>query len=647
MMKTKSVLLSLLVIFIHLPSSAFADTLTGRVLDPQGGVVSNAQVRLFDRKNGQLRTTTANSEGTYSFNAIPAGDYLVESDASSAALSGSKRVSVRGDQTADIELKISSTNVEVLVTAAGAAQSIEEVAKAIDVVDSEQIAQRDEFSVTEAIRTLPGIRVQQLEGPGSYTTVKTRGLPDAATAILIDGMRFRDASSIQGDATAFLGDLTVVDTERIEFLRGSGSALYGSHALGGVINVSSRPGGGNTHGDFRAEGGGLGMIRSVASVGGGFAADRFTYSGAVALTNVTKGPRDYQPYRSTSPQGNVRYNFTPKISLTGRLWYSDGYLASSESSTFTRAMVANQSGIIPAVPLPMDQLELLERKQPFNAGSATFIPNQIDPDSRRLSEFVNAATSFQHSISPSTFYRINYQRAETKRTFIDGPAGPGSFDFGNSRSTFGGYIDTFQAHLDQRAGSNNQISVGYEFERDRYSASSTTLRQRTNAVYAQDQIRLIDGRLQVTLAARAQTFSLKPPQFSSGSAGAYAGASTIDPPTAYTGDGSIAYFFRQAGTKLRAHVGNSFRTPAGYERFGGDGRTNYGDPRLSPERALAVDAGIDQWLFTSKVQLGPRLIFIQSYRSRSCSEMFLWMIHSAGRMEATATAAPESLAEWN
>ena len=57
---------------------------------------------------------------------------------------------------------------------------------------------------------------------------------------------------IQGDATAFLEDMTIVDTERIEVLRGSGSSLYGSHALGGVINVTTRPGGGRTHGEFRA-----------------------------------------------------------------------------------------------------------------------------------------------------------------------------------------------------------------------------------------------------------------------------------------------------------------------------------------------------------------------------------------------------------
>ncbi len=606
-MRTESKMLcsviALALIFLSLPQRASADSVKGRVVDPQGNVVPGAQVRLFDRKTGQLRKTAANSEGGYSFPGIPAGGYLLEGDASSAALSASREVTVAGDQTADIELKISSINVEVLVTAAGTPQSVEEVAKAIDVVDSEEIAQRAELSIAETVRTLPGIRVQQLEGPGSYVSIKTRGLPNAATAILIDGMRFRDASSIQGEATAFLSDLNVVDTERIEFLRGSGSSLYGSHALGGVINVSSRPGGGKTHGEFRTEGGGLGMIRSVLGVGGGLAGDRLTYSGSVSHINVTKGPRDGMPYRSTGTQGAAKFSLTPNISISGRLWHSNSYLPYSESSTYTGPMVANRSGVIPAVPLPPGQLELFERKQQFNAGSATFIPNQIDPDGRRLGTFVNAAASFEHHVSASGSYRVNYQRVDTKRTFVDGPAGPGAYDFGNSRDKYNGYIDTIQAHLDQRAGRYNLISAGYEFENERYLAGTVDLRQRSNAFYVQDQIRLLDGQLQLTVAGRAQTFSLRQPKFS-GVSGPYGGVSTIEPRTAYTGDGSIAYFFRQTNTKLRSHAGNGFRAPAGYERFGGDGQFFYGDPRLSSERSIAVDGGIDQWLFNSKVQLG-------------------------------------------
>jgi vitamin B12 transporter len=594
------------------PAFAWSDDLTGKVLDPQGNVVSDAQLRLFDRKSGELRKTTSSPEGAFSFQGISSGEYLLEADASGAALTGSRVVDVRGNQSVDLQLRISGVNTEVLVTASGTPLAIEEVAKALDVVDSKAIDQRVELSITEAIRNIPGLRVQTLEGPGSFTTINTRGLRAQDTAILVDGMRFRDAASPQGDATGFLEDMTTVDTERIEMLRGSGSSLYGSNALAGVVNINSRPGGGATHGEFRTEGGGLGLIRSVIGIGGGLKGDRFTYSESVSLLNMTKGVRDGNPYRNTGTQGSAKYNFTPGLSIGGRLWYDTNYLASTESPTYNAATLANGSGpIYNAVPLPIDQLERFEQKQPFTVGNATYIPNQMDPDGRRSAKFLSGAVNLQHQITPSSSYRVIYQRVNTKRAYTDGPAGPGSFEpINSSESTYRGYTDTLQARLDQSVGKYNLVSAGYEFEHEKYyqfngtdaSLNSVDLRQRSNALFVQDQIRLVGGQLQLTAAGRIQSFSLKAPAFT-GFTNPYTGASTLEPPTAYTGDGAVAYFFRTTGTKLRAHVGNSFRAPAAYERFGGGPPTYYGDPRLAPERAVAVDGGIDQYFMGSKLQL--------------------------------------------
>ena len=66
-----------------------------------------------------------------------------------------------------------------------------------------------DFSLAESLRTIPGFRVQQLGGFGRTATIKTRGLRNQDTAILIDGIRFRDASAITGDASPFLSDFTL------------------------------------------------------------------------------------------------------------------------------------------------------------------------------------------------------------------------------------------------------------------------------------------------------------------------------------------------------------------------------------------------------------------------------------------------------
>ena len=592
-----------------------AENITGKVLDPQGSSIADAQVRLFDRNGGEVRSTISSKEGVYSFQDIPAGTYLIEADGPSGTLRGSEEISVKNDETKDLKLAISGTKTDVLVIASGTPLTQDEIAKSLDVVDADEIGLRNELSISEALRTVPGLRIQTLEGPGSFTEIKSRGLRAQDTAVLFDGMKFRDAGSISGDATAFLGDLLVIDTDRVEVLRGSGSSLYGSHALGGVVNVTSHSGGGPTHGTFVVEGGGLGMIRSVATIGGGFAMDRFTYSAGVSHLNVTKGPRDGLPFRSTGTQGSAKYSFTPKISLSGKIWYSNNYQAGTESPRVTASLAANSSptGEVRAVALPIDQLELFEKGQPFSAGNATYMPNQIDPDGRNLSSFLSGGVTFQHQISNDGSYHVTYQGVQTNRSYLDGPAGPGSFEpQSTARSNFDGYTRSVQARFDQRAGAYNLLSFGYEFEGERYqsfdgddydpsaSSGSIKLTQQSNALYFQDQIRLLSSRVQVTIGGRVQWFGLDQPEFA-GYPNAYTGATLIEPPTAFTGDAALAWFIPESNTKLRGHVGNSFRAPSAYERFGGGFGSYYGDPGLAPERAVAVDGGIDQKLFASRL----------------------------------------------
>ena len=213
-----------------LPHAAFADSLSGRILDPQDRAVPNAQIRLFDRASGQVRETVSAPDGSYAFEDIPAGDYVLEAQASGGALSGATVLRVDGGSSSDLALGVSGVSAEVVVTASSTPQTVQEVAKAVDVIDAEEIALRNEMSVAEAVRTLPGIRVQSLGGPGSFTTIQTRGMRSHDTAVLIDGMRFRDAASPQGDATGFLAHLATVDTEQIEVMRGSGSSLAADSA---------------------------------------------------------------------------------------------------------------------------------------------------------------------------------------------------------------------------------------------------------------------------------------------------------------------------------------------------------------------------------------------------------------------------------
>lgn len=615
---------TIVAVVLALPGLIWADSLTGVVLDPDGRVVPNANLRLFSRNTGGLHQAISGPDGTYAFESIPAGRYLLEADASLATLGASADVSVDGDETLDVMLAIAAASVEVLVTASSTPLSLQEIAKAVDVVDSEEIALRGEYSLAETIRNVPGVSVQQLRGPGSSTTIKTRGLRSSDTAVLIDGMRFRDASTTQGDATSFLQDLTTVGLERVEFLRGSGSSLYGSSAVAGTINLISREGSGRPHGEVVVEGGGLGMFRGQASVSGGVDRDRFTYSGTLSYLDVTNGIQDRSPYRNTSLQGRAGYNFTPEISLSGRIWWADSFVALSDGPRSISALHPNfpASGAVRAIALPEDQLALAAAGQPFAIGNATILTDRGDPDDTRDSTMVTAGVTFEHQLSADSSYRIAYQGVDTDRFFRFGPTAAPLTPFSESALdlTNSGRIDTLQVRTDNWIGAYNFLTAGYEFEREDFGSvtvsfdkpGTSDLVQRSHAVFAQDQIRLIDGQLLIGISGRIQSFNLDAPTFS-GTPSPYETVPFESPRNAYTGDGTLAYFFRASETKLRAHVGTSYRAPSAYERVGTsffDGFFSYwGDPTLSPERAVAVDGGIDQWLFDSQLRLSGTVFY--------------------------------------
>ncbi|MFN2455911.1 MAG: TonB-dependent receptor domain-containing protein [Pyrinomonadaceae bacterium] len=603
--------------------------ISGRVMDSQGAGVAGAGLALYERDNRVRLAAVTDATGTYRFERLAPGDYILEAQAQGfAQFTRAVRVGRGEALTLDVPLEVSAVNAEIVVTASGTAQSVDEVSKAVTVINMEEIEQRDEITIAESLRRTPGLRVQQLSGPGSLATIKTRGLRNEDTAILIDGLRFRDSAAIQGDASSFLSDLLFVNTDRLEVLRGSGSSLYGTNAIGGVVNIITDNGGGKTRGQLQAEGGSLGLFRGRAQVAGGAFDDRLRYSGGIAHLNVTRGVDGNDAARNTSGQGFVQYDFTPSISLTGRVFAGDSFAQLNDSPFAAPGFALPSSGTpVRAVPLARSEQRRIEARSlaldatNFTRGDATFIPALDDPDSSQAARFFSGALIFAQRLSETASYRISYQRTATNRTFRDGPAGTFFEPQFNNSTDIDGRIDTLNARTDFQLGRHNLFSGGYEFERESYADfsadenpeplqrtnSSTRIRQRSHTFFAQDQLRLLEDRLQLSAAFRVQRFALSPPEFQGGAPG-YVGISFDAPPTAITGDGSISYFFRATNTKLRGHVGNGYRAPSLYERFGssffGGSFSVFGDPRLRPDRSIAFDAGIDQGFAGGRVRTG-------------------------------------------
>src|SRR5437588_8076984 len=243
----KFLLLALLFSMAAISTIAQSSTsIRGRVTDERNANVAGAEVSLRSRA-GVYLLAVSDDNGEYSFKSVPPGDYVVEVKAKGFATFTSKSLHVdRGQSLAnDVQLSVDSVSENVVVTANGTAQRVDETSKAISSLDEQTIEAKRELSLPESLRGVPGVRIQQQGSPGALTSIRLRGQRSFDTAILLDGLRVRDASDINGSAVSFVTDLLPVDLDRIEILRGSGSSIYGTNAIGGGVNLVTQRGSGD------------------------------------------------------------------------------------------------------------------------------------------------------------------------------------------------------------------------------------------------------------------------------------------------------------------------------------------------------------------------------------------------------------------
>ena len=609
----KNYLLPILLSLALAAAAAAPTDISVRVTDSHQAAVPGATVTLISSDDVR-RKVTADAIGSVRFTAVTAGQYFVQAEAAGFDASAPRSIDLKGDGNMDVTLSLGVAQVHssIVVTASGTSQSTDELSKALTVVDVSAISLRDDRSVGEALVDVPGLRVQQLGGPGSTTYFKVRGLRNTDTAVLVDGLRLRDAAGTQADASGVLQDLVITDTSRIEVLRGTGSSLYGTDATGGVVNIVTDEGGGRTRGSVGVEGGSLGSVRGTAHLAGGLLQDRFQYSFGVTHWNVMSGVDGDSPARNTSGQGQATYRLSKIASISARIYAGDSF--SFVRLTPRSVGVLPKTGIIDAIPVDLSEEHRYEAGTPLAQlvlGSATYLPAADNPDSTRAGRFFTGALRFSLHPSEKLGFTAQYQDLSTTRNYGDGPAGPGSQPAGNNLSRYVGRIQTANARMDASVGRFQHFDAGYEFEDEDFQnrllppppsgSFFTDVSQRSNSIFAQDQIRLADGRLLFSAGYRAQFFSLHQPLFEPVSGAPFAGRTFTAPPTAQTGDVSAAYSIRRTGTKIRTHAGRGYRAPSLYERFGtfysGSGYTLYGDPGLRPDRSSSIDGGIDQLLY--------------------------------------------------
>lgn len=203
-------------------------------------------------------------------------------------------------------LQAADESAPIIVTATRTAQTADETLAAVTVITRAEIERQQPTSVADLLRGTPGIGLSNNGGLGKGTSVYLRGTESEHVLVLIDGVKVGSATS---GTTAFQ-DIPVDQIERIEIVRGPRSSLYGSEAIGGVIQIFTRKGGGATKLSFTRGAGSHRTYTASDGISGG--GKQGWYSAHVSSVssdgfNACRGA----PYVSPSAPGGGCYKYEP------------------------------------------------------------------------------------------------------------------------------------------------------------------------------------------------------------------------------------------------------------------------------------------------------------------------------------------------
>ena len=426
---------------------------------------------------------------------------------------------------------------EIVVTASGFEQPRSETGQAIEIVGRDRLDQLQSPTVADVLQTVPGISIATRGGLGGQSSTFIRGGSSAQTLVLIDGVRINDLTSPNG---AFdFGALMTGNIGRVEILRGPNSVIWGSQAIGGVVNVQSIAPTYGFEGRLGSEYGGYDTKRLNANIAGTSSMFEGSVGGALVKSDgisALAGGTERDGYANATGNARLKVNISDSFTLDFRSYYN-------------RAKVEYDSEFgVGANGLPVSR----------NRQFVGYVGAQFDMLNGRL-----------HN-------RIAYTRTDLKRIGTD----PIVFSFNNFNVR--GAIERVEYHTAFDLNDALTLVAGVEYERTFAStsfegAAPDVARNDVVSGFGQIIVRPVNG-LTLTAGVRHDAYS------------DYGGQTTMG--------GNAAFTPNEGRTMFRATYAEGFRAPTLTE-----GQPPYGNLQLKPETARNFDLGVEQQFLEGKAQL--------------------------------------------
>ena len=323
-------------LLLLLSLSAFADQLTVTVTAPDGQPVPNARVVIY---RGKETAASANTSGNGSARFdLSAGDYSAEVLAPSFA-KVSEPISVSGETSKSVRLHIATPQQTIQVTAAGTPMETVNSGASVSTVDTPILINQQPIAVSDTLRLLPGAIVSTSGQRGGIAALFVRGGESRYNKVIVDGVPVNEVGG-QYD----FGTTSPVGADRIEFMRGAQSTLYGSDAMTSVVQMFSAEGTSRTPEiRFGADGGTFDTAHGYASLAG--ALGRFDYNLFADQFNTEgQGPND--DFSLASQGGNIGVALTSKALMRFRIRHENSRVGVQNEWVF---------GGVPQLPPDLDQ----------------------------------------------------------------------------------------------------------------------------------------------------------------------------------------------------------------------------------------------------------------------------------------------------